>query len=291
MDSFVTAKKFAGKVDPAQIVFKAPQTNKYGSKSIYLRYGAKHDAPKAQFARARVPFPVRDTDFDGNPTDIRNMAVEFGADDIAMIRAIENRVIDMGVKNAQAWFGKKKMSREVVESKLESLIKKSKKEEYEPTVRVKINAMDDQDRATVIRQITSPDGASELEYDLAKASAIGRNSEVAVIGSFNNLWFAGGMFGLKLVAKDVLLWPVKQAWQEENPFQGFNLKRRKTEHTGNDGDLPVGEFSAQNIAFNLPPPGPHAPTYTCATEGCAGDGHENGEKRKRDDDEGDAAAK
>lgn len=245
MQGYVAKRKFDGKWQPTDVHLKDPVTTKFGGKTVYIDVAGGR--AKRQFARARVPFPVRDTDFDGNPTDIRNMNVEMKQDDLDFVRALEAHVVDEGVKNCKKWFGKK-MSREVVESKLESLIKNSKSGDFPPTVRTKTNCDPRRPESnTVVRLMVDEDKG---EYELSDLKEVTRNSEVVTIGTFQSVWFAGGMFGVKLAVNDMILYKQKSAWEQENPFEGFDI--RPTKRKRDDGADEPPEPSPDTLAFDIP---------------------------------------
>lgn len=234
-------------------------------------------APTKQFARARVVFPVRDTDYEGKFTTQRNMNLQCQEHDVKFVEDVERHIVDLAVQNSKAWFGKAKMSREVVADRLESIIKVNKSGEYPPTVRFKVLADPQKpDKNTVVREIIDTDKTNNCaEFQMADANALTRDSETVVKGTWTSIWFAGGRFGIKLVAKDLILWPKKKPADEENPFEGYNLSKKRKHAEGFDDDH--SEFDLPLVIKR------HSTAYVCATEGCAGCATCTTKKQKKDD--------
>ena len=214
---------------PADITVSEPRVNTYGGKMIYLDLKGTRKSPIRQYERARIVFDVKGTDYEGNATTQRNMNLEMTPGDLADIVAIENVIVDLAVANSEKWFGKKKMSRAVIEDRFESIVKKDKKGQYPPTVRFKVYSNPEfADRDTVVREIVKGQDGEGETYVLATADAITRNSQTVVKATFGNVWVSGNTFGLKVKISDMILWPCKTAAEEESPFAGFHLSRSKT---------------------------------------------------------------
>ena len=173
-----------------------------GSSQVYLNYtgGPANGRVRVQAPRMRVPYDA------GDYQDNKKFKVQFsfgGKDEnprlqafYNMIEAIDNYVIDQGVKNAGEWFKKPGASREIVSEFFTPSIKFSKdkqgnvRTEYPPTfaaaLKQKSGAWD----------LELYDGDNHLLDGIDPCDELRRGAEVIPILDVTGIWVADKKFGI-----------------------------------------------------------------------------------------------
>jgi len=173
-----------------------------GSSQVYMNYtgGPAGGRVRVQAPRMRVPYDA------GDYQDNKKYKVQFsfgGKDEnprlqafYNMLEAIDNYVIDQGVKNAGEWFKKPGASREIVASWFTSSIKFSKdkegnvRNEYPPTfaaaLKQKSGAWD----------LELYDGDNHLLENVDPTDELRRGAEIIPILDVTGIWVADKKFGI-----------------------------------------------------------------------------------------------
>jgi hypothetical protein len=115
--------------------------------------------------------------------------------------ALDNWMIDQGVKNSKAWF-KSDLSRDVVKAFYTPMVKVAKDAEgnpkpYPPTIKINLKKVNDQFDVKVYDDQARPYEGVPLEDLLVKGAL------VTTLIQCTSVWFAGSKFGLSWKAKQI----------------------------------------------------------------------------------------
>lgn len=195
--------------DTAQISFSQVKILDSGGKQAYLNYGGR--SLTMQTASMAVPYGMNTFDKAGPPkfsVDLSFRGYEDGSNKkikafYDAMTALDEFMIDQGVKNSQAWF-KSKLSRDVVQAFYTPIVRIPKDangnpKPYPPTLKISlkkrngsenfdVQAYDDQKR---------PYEGVPLEDLLVKGA------QVTALIQCTGVWFAGSKFGLSWKAVQV----------------------------------------------------------------------------------------
>lgn len=204
MSSVVYPSQF----DASRITISAPRTLQNGSKSAYLNYN--RDKLTMQTALAMtIPFGLNADDKYGPVKYSVNLSFrghEQRADIkqfLDVLTALDEKMIDEGVKNSKAWF-KADMSREVVKafytpSVKYSLDKDGNPSTYPPNLKLTLRKNGDDFETKFYDVHGSPYTNIPVEDMLAKGV------QVTAIMECTSVWFAGSKFGLTWRAKQIAI--------------------------------------------------------------------------------------
>lgn len=191
--------------------------NKSGGNQVSLKY---NDQKKIilQVPAMNAPFglseyvpdnksnPVKysiDFSFRGHQEDIKI------GNYLKLMRNLDSYMIDAGVQNSKAWFGKE-MSKEVVSELYRPLVKESKQpEKYAPTIKMKIRTRPDTN-TLIVEAFNSTD---RTPFDINTFQP-GTNGKCIV--DFAPIWFVNKQFGLTLTILQLEVCEVPQ-----NKLVGF----------------------------------------------------------------------
>lgn len=180
-----------------------------GFKSAYLNYG---DGSSLTFQTPSLPSPFGLSVFDKSTPPKYTVDVALrGYEDNAKVKAfynaleaLDNFMIDQGVKNSKAWFGKEK-SREVIEDSYTSLLKWSKdkntgeRKPYPPSLKIKLTKKygSDDFECKFYTAKSEPITDTPIEDILVK------RSEMTAIIQCTGVYIANGKFGLGFKAVQI----------------------------------------------------------------------------------------
>jgi hypothetical protein len=234
--------------DTAQISFSQVKILDSGGKQAYLNYGGR--SLTMQTASMAVPYGMNTFDKAGPPkfsVDLSFRGYEDGSNKkikafYDAMTALDEFMIDQGVKNSQAWF-KSKLSRDVVQAFYTPIVRIPKDangnpKPYPPTLKVSlkkrngsenfdVQAYDDQKR---------PYEGVPLEDLLVKGA------QVTALIQCTGVWFAGSKFGLS--------WKAVQVRVDRLPesIRGFAFAE--------DDDVPSSAQPTRRAPASAPAPAP-----------------------------------
>ena len=204
MSSIVYPSQF----DASRITISAPRTLQNGSKSAYLNYNREVLTMQTAVAMT-IPFGLNADDKYGPVKYSVNISFR-GQEQRADIKqfldaltALDDKMIDEGVKNSKAWF-KAEMSREVVKafytpSVKYSLDKDGNQSSYPPNLKLTLRKNGDDFETKFYDVHGSPYTNIPVEDMLAKGV------QVTAIMACTSVWFAGSKFGLTWRAKQIAI--------------------------------------------------------------------------------------
>jgi hypothetical protein len=204
MSSIVYPSQF----DASRITISAPRSLQNGSKSAYFNYNREALTMQTAVSMS-LPFGLNVDDKFG-PTKY-SINISFRGqeqrDDIKQfldaLTALDEKMIDEGVKNSKAWF-KAEMSREVVKAFYTPCVKYSmgqdgKPAAYPPNLKVTLRKNGDDFETKFYDVHGSPYTGLPVEDMLAKGV------QVTAIITCSSVWFAGSKFGLTWRAKQIAI--------------------------------------------------------------------------------------
>ena len=172
--------------------------NNYGGQQVWLNYkDAKTNGKKLfiQTPEMKAPFGVSEYIADGQSMPKHSLDVSFQDNDDfrLMVESIDQMLIEYGVHNSNAWFGKP-MSSEVISELYRPLVKPSKQpDKYASTMKFKIQP--------TRTKIWSDDKSPMSMDDITKGSM------VKVIFSISPIWFVNKQFGISCTIEQLLVTP------------------------------------------------------------------------------------
>jgi len=195
--------------DVSRVTVTAPKVNeKTGAKSSYLNYNGEKLI--MQTAREMVlPFGLSIYDKNGTPEYSVELSFR-GADsrdDLnayqKTLEAIDNKMIELGVKNSRQWF-KSELNEQVVRAFYTPTLKLSKDKEgnplpYPPTTKAKLRKMNGDFEAKFYDEAGVPYRGLSLEEMLVKGATVTGLLECT------GVWFAGSKFGLTWKVKQMII--------------------------------------------------------------------------------------
>jgi hypothetical protein len=192
--------------DASKITFKAPKILDSGGKIVSVDYDGRQ--LMTQTASMAVPYGLNVYDKAGPVTysvDLSFRGTEEGGNIKAfhdMLVAFDERMIEAGIQNSQAWFKMPNASREVIKafytpSVKVSLDREGKPKPYPPTFKVKLAKKNGAFEPTFYDVQKRPYEGITVEDLLTKGS------RCTVLVKCTGLWFAGSKFGATWKADQV----------------------------------------------------------------------------------------
>ena len=205
MSSIVQASAF----DASKITVTVPKMLDSGSKQSYLNYGDSRGKLTLQTPSLPSPFGLNVFDKAGPPKYSVDLALRGYQEEPKVktffnaLTALDNTMIELGVKNSKQWFGKE-MKREIIEAFYTPTVKFGRDKEgnpssYPPNINVKLK----KDRK-------NPDAFECKFYDeksrtdprappltgIPVEEILVKKTEVTALIECTGVWFAGGKFGV-----------------------------------------------------------------------------------------------
>ena len=193
--SVVTASKFSLsnlKVDPTK-----KQLDNSPAAIVYLSY----NGGKLRVQAPRMPVPFDSGDFQGNGKfklnlDFKNRATSPKLNAYYdMLRAIDDYVIDQGVKNAANWLGLRGVSRETVSALYTKSIRVSKDKQGNDRAPVQSVAIKKNYNTGAFDAAMYDDQDRKIE-GVTPMEVLRRGAEVTCVLDATSIWVAGGKFGI-----------------------------------------------------------------------------------------------
>ena len=194
--------------DASRITISAPRSLQNGSKSSYFNYNREALTMQTAVSMS-LPFGLNVDDKFG-PTKY-SINISFRGQEqredikqfLDALTALDEKMIDEGVKNSKAWF-KADMSREVVKAFYTPCVKYSmgadgKPAAYPPNLKVTLRKNGDDFESKFYDVHGSPYTGLPVEEMLAKGV------QVTAIITCSSVWFAGSKFGLTWRAKQIAI--------------------------------------------------------------------------------------
>jgi len=164
---------------------------------VYLNYGAG----KLRVQAPRMPIPFDSGDFQGNGKfklnlDFRSRATNSKVQAYHdMLRAIDDYVIDQGVKNSANWLGLRGVSRETVSALYTKSLRVSKDKDGKDRSPVQSVAIKKNYKTDAFDAVLYDDQNRKIE-GVTPMEVLRRGAEVTCILDATSIWVAGGKFGI-----------------------------------------------------------------------------------------------
>ena len=205
-DSITKAKNF----DANKVTYREAVVNKRGGKSVQCQLNGS--AIVLQFP-LMLTWGINENDFDGSGRKTYDLSLQFPRDQdsnfsedtknlLKSLEEYEKLIKDASVTNCKEWFGKAKMSEDVVDALFTPMLKYPKDQgsgepdkTRAPTLRVKIPYYDE------VFKIELYDTDRELLFpnvensSLLPTQVIEKGQNIAVVIQSGGIWFANGKFG------------------------------------------------------------------------------------------------
>ena len=205
----VEGSKFDAKTD---VVFTKPKVNSSGSKNVGI-LNSKTKKSLYLSTPLMLTWGINENDFDGSGRKTYDLSLQFPRDQdsnfsedtknlLSSLEEYERLIKETAMNSCKEWFGKAKMSEDVVEALFTPMLKYPKDQSTgepdktrAPTLRVKIPYYDN------VFKIELYDTERELLFpsvdnsNLMPTQVIDKGQNIAVVIQSGGMWFANGKFG------------------------------------------------------------------------------------------------
>lgn len=205
----VEGSKFDAKSD---VVFTKPKVNSSGSKNVGI-LNSKTKKSLYLSSPLMLTWGINENDFDGSGRKTYDLSLQFPRDQdsnfseetknlLSSLEEYEQLIKETAISSCKEWFGKAKMSEDVVEALFTPMLKYPKDpntgepdKTRAPTLRVKIPYYDN------VFKIELYDTERELLFPSVENSSllpmqvIDKGQNIAVVIQSGGMWFANGKFG------------------------------------------------------------------------------------------------
>ena len=218
---------------PASVQFSKLRKNKNGGKAVYLNAG---DNKKLyiQFPFMRSPYGLSAFTDEGTGRTSYSLDLSFDPDNTeamdlhAKLKELDELIVNEVAKNSKEWLGKE-FNVAVLKEALYKPIVKPGKEQYAPTIKLKV--------------LTKPDGSFVPEcYSMQKEQVsldtIEKGQKAMAIIDLNQIWFIDNKFGVTIRLQQALF--EQSVKLPSFAFQGVNLPDAEEEDV-DDVDVDVDE--------------------------------------------------
>lgn len=196
----------------SDVLFTKPKVNSSGGKNVGI-LNAKTKKSLYLSTPLMLTWGINENDFDGSGRKTYDLSLQFPRDQdsnfsedtknlLKSLEEYEKLIKDASVTNCKEWFGKAKMSEDVVDALFTPMLKYPKDQgsgepdkTRAPTLRVKIPYYDD------VFKIELYDTDRELLFpnvensSLLPTQVIEKGQNIAVVIQSGGIWFANGKFG------------------------------------------------------------------------------------------------
>ena len=203
-----SAKKF----NPEQVKYKPPTTNTRGGKDVKVQLNGSNLVLQVPLM---LTWGLNERDNDGRMSYDVSLQFEphkYPAQEKALdnMKSFENKLLTDGVTNSKAWFGKTKMTKEVVEAMMWPILKYPKMKDgsgepdysRNPTMKLKVpywegvHNVELYDMAGQIQYRAPKDGYWDADRNTGTPMALmPKATHLTGLIQCTGLWFAGGRFG------------------------------------------------------------------------------------------------
>jgi len=223
---------------PASVQFSKLRKNKNGGKAVYLNAG---DNKKlyVQFPFMRSPYGLSAFTDEGTGRTSYSLDLSFDPDNAeamelhAKLKELDEKIVNEVAKNSKEWLGKE-FNVAVLKEALYKPIVKPGKEQYAPTIKLKV--------------LTKPDGSFVPEcYSMQKEQValdtIEKGQKAMAIIDLNQIWFIDNKFGVTIRLQQALF--EQSAKLPSFAFKGVSLPDAEEEEV-DDIDDDVDEDQWKN---------------------------------------------
>jgi len=190
--------------DIDSVQYREPKVNARGGKNVAVHYGGKK-------LLLQIPLTFswgaqeHEDENSGNKSYSMNLSLENDSTLFSKIKAFEDKVIADAITNSKKWFGKAKMTEEVIDALFYKILKFPKNKETDepdrtrnPSMKIKIPFWDgkfafaalfNMNRDTIYSQ-------SQGVTDVHPLDLIPARSYVGAVIECGGVWFAAGRFGV-----------------------------------------------------------------------------------------------
>ena len=205
----VEGSKFDAKSD---VVFTKPKVNSSGSKNVGI-LNSKTKKSLYLSSPLMLTWGINENDFDGSGRKTYDLSLQFPRDQdsnfseetknlLSSLEEYEQLIKETAISSCKEWFGKAKMSEDVVEALFTPMLKYPKDpntgepdKTRAPTLRVKIPYYDNLFKIELYdteRELLFP---SVENSSLLPMQVIDKGQNIAVVIQSGGMWFANGKFG------------------------------------------------------------------------------------------------
>lgn len=262
--------------DAGNVVYNEPKVNARGGKNVGIKYEGK---------KLLLQIPLTFTwgaqeheDDNGNKSYSLNLSLEKDSELFNKIKDFEDKIIADSIANSKKWFGKAKMTEEVVDALFYKILKFPKNKETDepdltrnPSMKIKIPYWDGKFTFSALFNMQR-----EMIYstkrgitDTHPTKLIPSKSHISAVIECGGVWFAAGRFGVtwKLVQGKVKPPITMDGYcmlddpEEEKMLQKINAKEREQLEQSDDvsyqnEELPDTEDEAEATPAPAPEPEP-----------------------------------
>ena len=190
--------------DAGSVQYREPKVNARGGKNVAVHYEGKK-------LLLQIPLTFswgaqeHEDESSGNKSYSLNLSLEKDSKLFSKIKEFEDKIIADAITNSKKWFGKAKMTEEVVDALFYKILKFPKNKETDepdltrnPSMKIKIpywdgkftfSALFDMNRETIYSQ-------SQGVTDVHPLELIPARSYVSAVIECGGVWFAAGRFGV-----------------------------------------------------------------------------------------------
>jgi hypothetical protein len=182
------------------LVFSTLKKNKNGGKAVYINaQGNKKTYIQLPFMKCPYGLSAYTDEATNKTTYSLDLSLDDSSPETAQVRSefenLDNIIVDIVSKNSQDWLGKKYNVAVLKEALYKPIVRPSKKEEYAPTMKLKI--------------LTKQDGsfvpeAYNLKKDSVSLDSLEKGSMCMCIVDINQIWFIDNKFGVSIRLSQVL---------------------------------------------------------------------------------------
>jgi|TARA_Y100000389_G_scaffold30133_1_gene25530 hypothetical protein len=214
---------------PASVQFSKLRKNKNGGKAVYLNAG---DNKKlyVQFPFMRSPYGLSAFTDEGTGRTSYSLDLSFDPDNAeamelhAKLKELDEKIVNEVAKNSKEWLGKE-FNVAVLKEALYKPIVKPGKEQYAPTIKLKV--------------LTKPDGSFVPEcYSMQKEQValdtIEKGQKAMAIIDLNQIWFIDNKFGVTIRLQQALF--EQSAKLPSFAFKGVSLPDAEEEEVDDIDD-------------------------------------------------------
>ena len=214
---------------PASVQFSKLRKNKNGGKAVYLNAG---DNKKlyVQFPFMRSPYGLSAFTDEGTGRTSYSLDLSFDPDNAeamelhAKLKELDEKIVNEVAKNSKEWLGKE-FTVAVLKEALYKPIVKPGKEQYAPTIKLKV--------------LTKPDGSFVPEcYSMQKEQValdtIEKGQKAMAIIDLNQIWFIDNKFGVTIRLQQALF--EQSAKLPSFAFKGVSLPDAEEEEVDDIDD-------------------------------------------------------
>lgn len=196
---------------PSQYVkYAKPKVNPSGGKNVGILNADTNSATYLS-SPLMLTWGVNENDFDGNGKKTYDMSLQFPGEEytteattsfLENMKAFENKLKADALKNSKEWFGKAKMSADVVDALWTPMLRYPKNKETgepdttrSPTLRLKIPCWEGEWKCElydVEQKLLFPNSE---DASITPKELISKGTQAAVVMLNGGLWFANGKFG------------------------------------------------------------------------------------------------